>query len=116
MSALTRQSLPSLPSLTLRSMSDSFQFTVPRVPPVPRWQQRRRCSCSLESGCIAGANSRSLPRTIDRQSHDACAGAMRIGVDARVLSEAVTGIGRYTRELLRVLIPLRRAEWMLYSH
>lgn len=38
-----------------------------------------------------------------------------IGVDARLLSEAVTGIGRYTREMLKALIG-HGHEWTLYSH
>ena len=39
----------------------------------------------------------------------------RIGVDARLLSGAVTGIGRYTREILAELVS-RGHDWTLYSH
>lgn len=39
----------------------------------------------------------------------------RIGVDARLLSEAVTGIGRYTFEMLTRLVP-RDHDWTLLSH
>ena len=39
----------------------------------------------------------------------------RIGVDARILSERVTGIGRYTHEMLTQLVD-RGHEWFLYSH
>ena len=39
----------------------------------------------------------------------------RIGVDARLLSEAVTGIGRYTHEMLNALVR-RNHNWALYSH
>jgi glycosyltransferase involved in cell wall biosynthesis len=39
----------------------------------------------------------------------------RIGVDARLLSEAVTGIGRYTQEMLDALIGYEHS-WTLYSH
>ena len=39
----------------------------------------------------------------------------RIGVDASLLSEPVTGIGRYTCEILSRLIPMGH-EWFLYSH
>ncbi|MHB9100666.1 MAG: glycosyltransferase family 4 protein [Sulfuricella sp.] len=39
----------------------------------------------------------------------------RIGVDARILSERVTGIGRYTHEMLAQLVE-RGHEWFLYSH
>lgn len=39
----------------------------------------------------------------------------RIGVDARLLSEAVTGIGRYTHEMLAALIGHGHL-WTLYSH
>lgn len=39
----------------------------------------------------------------------------RIGVDARILSERVTGIGRYTHEMLAQLVD-RGHEWFLYSH
>lgn len=39
----------------------------------------------------------------------------RIGVDASLLSEQVTGIGRYTDEILRRMVSLGH-EWFLYSH
>lgn len=39
----------------------------------------------------------------------------RIGVDARLLSEQVTGIGRYTYEMLSRMVE-RGHEWFLYSH
>lgn len=39
----------------------------------------------------------------------------RIGVDARILSEKVTGIGRYTHETLTQLVD-HGHEWFLYSH
>jgi glycosyltransferase involved in cell wall biosynthesis len=39
----------------------------------------------------------------------------RIGVDASLLSEQVTGIGRYTYEILSRLVPMGH-EWFLYSH
>ncbi|MGB9713139.1 glycosyltransferase family 4 protein [Dissulfurimicrobium hydrothermale] len=39
----------------------------------------------------------------------------RIGVDARILSERITGIGRYTYEMLAVLVD-RGHKWFLYSH
>jgi glycosyltransferase involved in cell wall biosynthesis len=39
----------------------------------------------------------------------------RIGVDASLLSEQATGIGRYTHEILSRLVPLGH-EWFLYSH
>ena len=39
----------------------------------------------------------------------------RIGVDARLLSERITGIGRYTLEMLSRLT-LAGHEWFLYSH
>lgn len=39
----------------------------------------------------------------------------RIGVDARILSERVTGIGRYTHEMLTQLVDSGH-EWFLYSH
>ena len=39
----------------------------------------------------------------------------RIGVDARLLSEKVTGIGRYTSEMLAPLVE-RDHDWVLYSH
>lgn len=39
----------------------------------------------------------------------------RIGVDASLLSEPITGIGRYTYEILGRLIPMGH-EWFLYSH
>lgn len=39
----------------------------------------------------------------------------RIGVDARLLSEAVTGIGRYSHEMLAALIGQGHL-WTLYSH
>ncbi len=39
----------------------------------------------------------------------------RIGVDACLLSEKVTGIGRYTSEMLAALIE-RDHDWVLYSH
>lgn len=42
-------------------------------------------------------------------------GTYRIGVDARILSERVTGIGRYTHEILTQLVN-RGHEWFLYSH
>jgi len=40
---------------------------------------------------------------------------MRVGVDARLLGERVTGIGRYTAELLARLIPHSGHSWYLYS-
>ncbi len=39
----------------------------------------------------------------------------RIGVDASLLSEQVTGIGRYTHEILSRLVSSEH-EWFLYSH
>ena len=39
----------------------------------------------------------------------------RIGVDSRLLSEKVTGIGRYTSEMLSRLVETEH-EWYLYSH
>lgn len=39
----------------------------------------------------------------------------RIGVDAGLLSEPVTGIGRYTQEMLKALIG-HGHDWTLYSH
>jgi glycosyltransferase involved in cell wall biosynthesis len=39
----------------------------------------------------------------------------RIGVDARLLSEQVTGVGRYTYEILSRLVPMGH-EWFFYSH
>lgn len=39
----------------------------------------------------------------------------RIGVDAGLLSEPVTGIGRYTQEMLKALIGYGH-DWTLYSH
>lgn len=39
----------------------------------------------------------------------------RIGVDARLLSEEVTGIGRYTQEMLNALVRYGH-HWTLYSH
>ena len=39
----------------------------------------------------------------------------RVGVDASLLSEQVTGIGRYTYEILSRLVPMGH-EWFLYSH
>lgn len=40
---------------------------------------------------------------------------MRIAVDARCLSDPLTGIGRYTFELLQRMVQLG-GEWFLYSH
>jgi glycosyltransferase involved in cell wall biosynthesis len=40
---------------------------------------------------------------------------MKIAVDVRILSEPVTGIGRYTHEVLKRLIEYDH-EWFLYSH
>lgn len=40
---------------------------------------------------------------------------MKIAVDARILSEPITGIGRYTHEVLSRLIGYGH-EWYLYSH
>jgi glycosyltransferase involved in cell wall biosynthesis len=40
---------------------------------------------------------------------------MKIAVDARILAESVTGIGRYTFELLKRLVCTEH-EWYLYSH
>jgi len=40
---------------------------------------------------------------------------MKIAVDARILSESVTGIGRYTYEVLERLV-CSEHEWYLYSH
>ena len=39
----------------------------------------------------------------------------RIGVDASLLSEQLTGIGRYTHEILSRLVQMGH-EWFLYSH
>ncbi|MET0103022.1 MAG: glycosyltransferase family 1 protein [Sedimenticola sp.] len=39
---------------------------------------------------------------------------MRVGIDARLLSEQITGIGRYTSELTRQLI-MQKGEFHLYS-
>lgn len=39
----------------------------------------------------------------------------RIGVDARILSEKITGIGRYTHEVLKRLV-LSDHDWILFSH
>jgi glycosyltransferase involved in cell wall biosynthesis len=41
---------------------------------------------------------------------------MKIGVDARSLSEPIAGIGRYTLFLLREMIVNSSHEWVLYSH
>ena len=46
---------------------------------------------------------------------------MRIGVDARSLAEPITGIGRYTLELLSRMVDTKSLdgsehEWILYSH
>jgi len=41
---------------------------------------------------------------------------MRIGVDARSLSEPITGIGRYTLNLLQEMAANDSNEWVLYSH
>ncbi len=41
---------------------------------------------------------------------------MRIGVDARSLSEPITGIGRYTLNLLQEMVANDSHEWVLYSH
>ena len=41
---------------------------------------------------------------------------MRIGVDARSLSEPITGIGRYTLSLLEVMVLDKSHQWVLYSH
>lgn len=39
----------------------------------------------------------------------------RIGVDASLLAESMTGIGRYTHEILRRLVGMGH-EWVLYAH
>ncbi len=41
---------------------------------------------------------------------------MRIGVDVRSLSEPITGIGRYTLNLLQEMTASDSHEWVLYSH
>jgi len=41
---------------------------------------------------------------------------VRIGVDARSLSEPITGIGRYTLSLLELMVLDKSHEWVLYSH
>ncbi len=41
---------------------------------------------------------------------------MRIGVDARSLSEPISGIGRYTLSLLELMVLDKSHEWVLYSH
>lgn len=41
---------------------------------------------------------------------------LRIAVDARILSEPVTGIGRYTLEILTRLVENQEIDWFLYSH
>ena len=41
---------------------------------------------------------------------------MRIGVDARSLSEPISGIGRYTLNLLELMVQDDSHEWILYSH
>lgn len=41
---------------------------------------------------------------------------MRIGVDVRSLSEPITGIGRYTVSLLKLMVLDKSHEWVLYSH
>ena len=41
---------------------------------------------------------------------------MRIGVDVRSLSEPTTGIGRYTLNLLQIMINNSSHEWVLYSY
>jgi glycosyltransferase involved in cell wall biosynthesis len=41
---------------------------------------------------------------------------MRIGVDARSLSGPITGIGRYTLELLNRMVLDSEHEWFIYSH
>lgn len=41
---------------------------------------------------------------------------MRIGVDARSLSEPISGIGRYTVSLLKLMVLDKSHEWVLYSH
>lgn len=41
---------------------------------------------------------------------------MRIGIDARSLSEPITGIGRYTLNLLQEMVSDNSHEWILYSH
>jgi glycosyltransferase involved in cell wall biosynthesis len=40
----------------------------------------------------------------------------RIAVDARILSESLTGIGRYTLEILKRLVENQEIDWFLYSH
>lgn len=40
---------------------------------------------------------------------------LRIGVDARILSESITGIGRYSYEILSRLVDFGH-HWFLYSH
>lgn len=40
----------------------------------------------------------------------------RIAIDARILSEPLTGIGRYTLEILIRLVENREIDWFLYSH
>jgi glycosyltransferase involved in cell wall biosynthesis len=41
---------------------------------------------------------------------------VRIGVDARSLSEPIAGIGRYTLSLLELMVLDKSHEWVLYSH
>jgi len=41
---------------------------------------------------------------------------MIIGVDARSLSEPLTGIGRYTLKLLEIMVQDEENHWILYSH
>lgn len=41
---------------------------------------------------------------------------MRIGVDARSLSEPISGIGRYTLSLLKLMVLDKSHDWILYSH
>ena len=41
---------------------------------------------------------------------------MRIGVDIRSLSEPISGIGRYTLNLLELMVLDESHEWVLYSH
>ena len=38
---------------------------------------------------------------------------MRIGVDARSLSEPITGIGRYTLNLLELMVQDESHDWIL---
>ena len=57
------------------------------------------------------AESVSIPQASRPESSH----SYRIGVDARLLPEAVTGIGRYMHEMLAELVG-RGHDWTLYSH